>query len=414
MKNIKTTVFQKFSCYIVSFFRNAPENFNYGYYAEKINKILLSVNPGTVSEAKNYIASVFHDESFEDLITLQEEMWQPELLAKDDLDGPHHLAESTRNPRSVTHPRHITKLGLGAIVCVVHANNVHRILLDKQVKEIEDIDRKYGFKWTGTFTCFARDRRSRDLFGITAQHVLSDEPMDENKKEYVLSEIYLDNSEARDIKDRLKIQDTPLAASKFSGLHRVEYVYNIGRWVDVAMMPLSLTTLNGHLLENHFQSPLQISTPVIGDLVEKIGAKTGRTSGQVINTNLSLGAGQLFVVKSLYQDQPFADKGDSGSLIYKFERNRRVALGIVHKRSPGIDDINEPVFPCVKIKYCVEALNRLFNKDLQLFDDLLTPECVMHNRFHPRLVDILPEDRLVNPSRETQTDSNADDHGLFL
>ena len=147
--------------------------------------------------------------------------------------------------------------------------------------------------------------------------------------------------------------------------------------VDAAIIPINLY---------ESPSPKDVLSPKIFDnscdlmyeIIEKVGFKTQKTQGKVVNVDYNanfgdLRGGQCLLVEMLLGTKlsQFSHKGDSGSLVIRQVENKQIeaigilSMGIPMWKSPEGETFSD-VAVIVLLKNCVQAIREKFGKQLNL------------------------------------------------
>lgn len=115
----------------------------------------------------------------------------------------------------------------------------------------------------------------------------------------------------------------------FAKCTKRQYSGNVDASFCEILTPPGYTPTNT-LVVNGVSSTLStaISEPGVGTTINKIGQKTGHSSGKVLNTNASLTVNGI-TITNLTSASFTADNGDSGGIVYSVAGSVRYTLGIL-------------------------------------------------------------------------------------
>ena len=217
----------------------------------------------------------------------------------------------------------------------------------------------------GSLGCFAKDEKTCKLYAITAQHVLSDEPDERDKERYIFSRVSKGSGQNMQY-------ETAMLSTQSSGLQKVGSFGENDYFLDIAMMPLSegLNNVGALVCTEEFIMGNNVKE---GDEVFKTGKVTRETKGKYVGRiwdshTISEDKGWGFLVKSADGDNPFAEKGDSGSLVYLKRDQKNYALGILiqlHQNPSG--NVADKTYFCMYMWHGITALEKQFGVKLKLY-----------------------------------------------
>ena len=118
--------------------------------------------------------------------------------------------------------------------------------------------------------------------------------------------------------------------------------------VDAAIFKIKDPDLISSMQRGAYDTPATIAEPVVGSTVEKVGRTTGRTTGRIVMKSVGFEPiamsvpqlqGRIFFAEvygiQSITGQPFADRGDSGSIITSIDADGdRHAVGLLFACSP--------------------------------------------------------------------------------
>ena len=222
---------------------------------------------------------------------------------------------------------------------------------DQNIKSFDDIPIQHK---VGTFGCFVK--YENNFYGLTAQHILEDKTADGTRSFFTC---------LQDV-NGLRLPGITHVGSISKGFIGLNDQTMSAKAVDAAIFTLDQLCLDEIQLTKLPMVTIDDILPSCQEhkcyVVEKIGAKTGRTLGVIVHTRVLTNFndyfwGQMFYVAPLSNEpsEIFADKGDSGSLVTINISGKECALGIV--QGGGVPYMKyKHVTYCVKVKYCLEAL----------------------------------------------------------
>ena len=313
--------------------KNKKPWFSYAY--ETHGRIKLGVKPGTRITVDDFLSNKFKEDK--NIIDIEETVVTP--LGND-----------------------VWKLEKGSQIKPFQFINVCKDPLHK----IEEICAENSNN--GTLGCFAKDEMKNKYYAITAQHVLSDQPDETDKERYIFSRVSKGNGQ------NMQYQ-TAMLSTQSSGLQKVGCFGQNDYFLDIAMMPLSksLNNVGTVACTEEFAMAADVEE---GDEVFKIGKMTGETIGTFVGPiwdshTISDDKGWGFLVKSADKDSPFAEKGDSGSLVFLKKNQQKYALGILiqlHQNPSG--DADDKGYFCMYMWHGKTALEKQFRVNLKLYGGL--------------------------------------------
>jgi hypothetical protein len=197
-----------------------------------------------------------------------------------------------------------------------------------------------NFVCAGTLGCLVRDQQG-ELFGLTNNHVSGGCGYSDPNLPIVAPGLLDVGPGAH---DPFTLGHHAKVAQWVSGSpDNVDVSEN----VDAALFKIKDANLISSMQRGAFDTPAAIADPVVDQTVEKVGRSTGRTTGRVIMK--SVGSEPIAMAVPSFQgviyfsevygiqsigSQPFADRGDSGSLITSIDANGdRVAVGLLFAMS---------------------------------------------------------------------------------
>ena len=302
-------------------------------------------------------------------------------------------SNTERSTRRNNDPQYNVLAGTGSLIAIVDDGQLRQILSSRHLRNLQDVitpNIPYG-----TLTCFAKYHGK--FYAITAQHVLDTHRFSGEKN--VLAQIHFDCVE-------LLLADIVLLSSRYHGCLKVVNIGSSDNVVDIALLPLLQRELDEASLklvkvfkrdDSHGIDGRQNSEDFLQDqLVTKVGAITGKTHGTIEHASMyctsnptqhNSASGEMFAIKGV-TEQPFAAKGDSGSLVTIKLDEEVYALGIISQIQHGLA-------LCVRMEDCLKALESIrtldepiISSDMEIYTGSLRPlVCVQDRRMpHVQLV----------------------------
>ena len=251
------------------------------------------------------------------------------------------------------------------------AHSIQIIKDNQNIRSFEDIPIPHN---AGTVGCFIKDEN--EFYGLTSQHILAEETANGTRNFFTC---------LQDV-NGITVPGITHVGSIFRGFIGLQGQNVPAKAVDAAIFSLDQLCLDEIQLTKLPMVTIDDILPSCQEhkcyVVEKIGAKTGRTRGVITHTRVPTNLpnntlGQMFYVAPLSNEpsEIFSDFGDSGSLVTINIRGKEYALGIV--QGGGVPYMGfQHVTYCVEVKYCLEALTHGYSAQIMpdLYKGFLKPQ----------------------------------------